>query len=482
MLAIARAKGVLAFASRDRVSLTRAGATRSAAFEDVRDLAFDGDGRLYVATGVGLWLIEAGDTPAPRDVSPAPGEAARTIRRIDIAERWIAVATEAGAFVALRGSAAPRFVELDAAFPKGAVHDVAIARDGVLAAVGSSLWRAELGRGGEPYAVRELPLPSRLDAEEKISLATDLPGAPVALATGDKLFVRNAVDWSVGVGEPASAMEWTVLRPLLPPGARIMRLGVLGSGAWLATDRGLLLARTIAGPWRRADAPAGRAVVLDAVEEEGRLWIASSLGVLRGEVVSIAVGLAPDEVVDARALARVPSIRAVHRVALREQGLEASVVHEAWKGVRRRAWLPVVGLSFDVDRGRSREKERDESFVSGGYHTLHDLDRDRSLDLAAGVTFSWDFRDTAFEPEQIDLSREARLVIGLRDDVLDEVNQLYFDRLSVANQLAASDAVETEPAARGALRLRLQQLTAGLDAWTAGWFSEQLERDVPALE
>jgi hypothetical protein len=95
---------------------------------------------------------------------------------------------------------------------------------------------------------------------------------------------------------------------------------------------------------------------------------------------------------------------------------------------------------------------------------------------------TWDFRDLAYEPEQIDLSREARLVIGLRDDVLDEVNQVYFERLSVEAELASSQGVEPGPEVVDAqtrrfnLELRIAQLDAALDAWTGGWWSEASER------
>ncbi|MDP6981137.1 MAG: hypothetical protein QF570_21465 [Myxococcota bacterium] len=484
VIALADHAGVLASATAQHATVVYANATRRVALDDIRDLAFDDAGRLFVATGRGLWLLEGSETTAPRDISPAPGEAARRVHRVVCEERWIAIATDAGAYVARKGRGAPRFVSLNGKFPVGPVRDLAIADDALIAVVGSSLWRAELGGEGVPFAVRELLLPSRIDGEGTLSLTARLPADALVLATGSALYLRA----DTGADSGGSA-QWTSLRPVLPPGARIRRVGAFEAGYWLATDRGLLLARTLAGPWRRAAAPAGRAVAAEVIERDGKLLLASSIGLLVGEAREHGAAL---ESADsggsqvARAMAPPPSIRAVHRVALREQGLEARVVHEAWQGVRRRAWLPVVGLSFDVDRGRSRAKDRDESFVSGGYHTLHDLDRDRSLDLAAGVSFTWDLRDVAFEPEQIDLSREARLVIGLRDDVLDEVNQLYFERLSVASQLvqAMSDrgGDGKDVAAPGALRIRLHELTAGLDAWTGGWFSEQLEREVPALE
>ena len=132
----------------------------------------------------------------------------------------------------------------------------------------------------------------------------------------------------------------------------------------------------------------------------------------------------------------------------------------------------------------------DQVFVSGDYHDLHDTDEDKSLDLGASLTLTWDLRDLAYESNQIDLSRESRLVIGLRDDVLDEVNQLYFERLTILSDLSAADTVaetvsglgsespeDFESAARriSRLEMRLYELTAGLDAWTGGWFSQQLE-------
>jgi len=60
--------------------------------------------------------------------------------------------------------------------------------------------------------------------------------------------------------------------------------------------------------------------------------------------------------------------------------------------------------------------------------------------------------------------------------VLDEVNQLYFERQRV---LASLDA-PTGDVPVALLRLRAAELASGLDAWTGGWFSEQLAR--PASE
>ena len=63
----------------------------------------------------------------------------------------------------------------------------------------------------------------------------------------------------------------------------------------------------------------------------------------------------------------------------------------------------------------------------------------------------------------------------LRDNLLDEINQLYFDRQRTLLALAAfADRSDPEAAA---LEIRSRELAAGLDAWTGGWFSEQLRAD-----
>jgi len=71
------------------------------------------------------------------------------------------------------------------------------------------------------------------------------------------------------------------------------------------------------------------------------------------------------------------------------------------------------------------------------------------------------------------LSREPRQVITLRHTILDEINQLYFDRRRALTALARY-ADRSDPEAVE-LAVRCRELAAGLDAWTGGWFSEQLE-------
>ncbi|MCG8591087.1 MAG: hypothetical protein MJE66_17480, partial [Proteobacteria bacterium] len=66
-----------------------------------------------------------------------------------------------------------------------------------------------------------------------------------------------------------------------------------------------------------------------------------------------------------------------------------------------------------------------------------------------------------------------------RDDVLDEVNQLYFERQRALAERAARPPGDPE-AAR--LELRARELAAGLDAWTGGWFGRALRTEGASIQ
>jgi hypothetical protein len=131
-------------------------------------------------------------------------------------------------------------------------------------------------------------------------------------------------------------------------------------------------------------------------------------------------------------------------------------------------------MSFRVGHqdDRSRGDDWDQQFVSGETRHLYDRDNASGRELDLSLTLSWDLGDVAFLDDEIDVSRESRSVIQLRDDVLDEVTQLYFERRRVLTELAGESA---SSARAPSLRQRAAELAAGLDAWTGGWFTRHAQ-------
>ena len=439
----------------------------------VTDLVFDREGALWIATRNGLWQHARG-APVAADRSPAPGEAARHVYRLAAAGSALAVASEAGAFVSIEGSP---WARVGRGAASGSARAVALRwrsaeRCDLWWLAAASLWRGELERVGATARV------SRVRQQF-------VTGAPVGVAPLD-ILVGSAVAEVVLLYPRAIALQadadtgnaWSIWRPVMPPGAVVRRIGSALGRLWLSTDRGLLQAEDPRLGWRRAGQPAGWLATASAAGDGQRLFSATATGVLRGELGESAPsrsGPAPfaGQPAPPRALARVePGVDRVQAMALAQQGLGVARQRHLRASADRRSWWPELALKVAYGGDRSTRLDFDQSFVSGAARQLFDRDLGRGDDWDAALTLSWDLAAAVFDPQVIDLAREERAWIALRDEVLEEVNLLYFERRGALLYLGRARDPSSREAAE--LRLRVGELAAGLDAWTGGSFSRAL--------
>ena len=335
--------------------------------------------------------------------------------------------------------------------PAGPAARVALARDAGGALVGfawtgGQLWRFGVDPEGSP---QRMDPPRLLGPLEIPNFALAADGALVVVLS-DGLARREG-------------QAWRRIRTPLPPGAALVDYTEALGRHWLASDAGLLVADAVEGPYARVlDGPGARPVV-DLAGGPDLLLVAGERETHR------AVQAAPRRVTAMPDLH--PDVRAVQRAVLRHQALEAGDFAALRQGLRRRGWLPIVTLSGGYEQSRRSGRDYDESFVSGAMRRLRDRDAQRHRDWEAGAALTWDLGDVAYHPESIDVSREARARVALRDDVLDEVHQLYFERLRALAQLPR---LAPEAPERIDLELRVAELTAALDGWTGGWFRRVL--------
>jgi hypothetical protein len=449
---------------------------------EVRDLAFFGDDTehataLLAGTELGLYRISSDGRI--ESVAPGLGADARAVARIAVANGVVAAATDAGAFVSPDGM---RWQRLSEELPSGSATAIALAqREGFVecwVAIRGELWRseivAEVGQIASTTPVR-VAIPFASGQRPPIDIALDVGDAEVAVVFDSNLVVRETAD-----------AGWEQLRPTLPPGASALRLAAALDRYWLATDRGLLVAPSLRGPWRRARDSSGSDAIFDLESGEGALYAATDTGLSVAQFAAARSSAAgadpfppefsaavevPQPIVDPSE----PDVHSVHRAALRYLSLDPSRIAALRRGVSRRGWLPIVSFRGTRDRNRSNHSDYDEAFISGELRRLNDRDDDRDRDLELQLIVSWDLGDIAYHPESIDVSREAREIIELRDDVLDEITQLYFER----RRVLAVVALDPDAPAASELQLRATQLAAGIDAWTGGWFLRQLSNPTP---
>jgi hypothetical protein len=435
----------------------------------VLDLAFLSDGALLAATEGGLYRIDPGIARgAGPAIAPGPGAAARAVRRIAAVPGVTAVATDDGIFVSRDTQ---HWQRLSGALPGGAASVVALRRRGEVvtcwAAIRGTLWRVDLqpqAGGLTASASARVTIPFAARDGGAVDIAAGLSEVGLVVVFPKMLALRRA---------DSGSDRWEIVRPELPPGARALRLGRGAGRYWLATDAGLLEAPRLTGPWRRTSPPAGASAVAAAASGGDAVFVAASAGVLEGsappppDAAESRVASSPAPVAD-------PPVEWVHRAALRYLGLTRSHMEALRRGAQRRGWLPIVIVRGGAGWDRSQNTEHDQAFLSGATRYLTDHERDRDAAVDVSLSLSWDLSDIAYEPESVDVSRETREVIELRDNVLDEITQLYYERRRVLSSLAA------EPAPPGGeqqrLRLRADELAAGIDGWTGGWFSRQVAR------
>lgn len=88
------------------------------------------------------------------------------------------------------------------------------------------------------------------------------------------------------------------------------------------------------------------------------------------------------------------------------------------------------------------------------------------------VRLTWELDRLIFDPQEMAVARESVRTANLRDRVLDEVTRRYFERRRLQVDLELSPPRDL--ADRVKKELRLQELTADIDAATGGWFSQKL--------
>ncbi len=162
-----------------------------------------------------------------------------------------------------------------------------------------------------------------------------------------------------------------------------------------------------------------------------------------------------------------PDIRQVQKAAIEYAEVDPEKIARWRKQAAKKALLPQV--SVGVDRNTS-----DLWHWEGGSTTKTDDDilRRGKDTVDWDLTLSWDLGDLLWNNDQTSIDTRSKLMVQLRNDILDEATRTYFERLRLKMELS-----KLKPGDRGKMeekKLRLEELTANLDGLTGGYFSRNL--------
>ena len=161
-----------------------------------------------------------------------------------------------------------------------------------------------------------------------------------------------------------------------------------------------------------------------------------------------------------------PTINEVQEVAIKYAEVGMEKIIEWRRKAKMRAVLPK--LTFGLDKS---EDTNYEIYTSATTHYVFEGPDDKSNGW--DISLSWDLADLIWNESQTSIDVRSRLMVQLRDDILDEVTKIYFERLRVKMELDNISIEERKK--RFEKELRIQELTASLDALTGGYFSKTVK-------
>ena len=108
------------------------------------------------------------------------------------------------------------------------------------------------------------------------------------------------------------------------------------------------------------------------------------------------------------------------------------------------------------------------------YLTNDDITEGNDRGWSASLT--WELGNLIYNSAQTSIDVRSRLMVQLRDDILNEVTRLYFERRRMQVEMVINAPVYRDN--RIDRELRLQELTAGIDALTGSYLSKRLGRQL----
>ena len=160
-----------------------------------------------------------------------------------------------------------------------------------------------------------------------------------------------------------------------------------------------------------------------------------------------------------------PSVREVQEVAMRYALVSDDILNKYQKDAVLTNMLPRTRLRYHKDTDDNQTVGVDAT----GQRNLSLAD---NLNNQYDVEVEWRFDQLLMGPTRVQAIRETSRLIQLRSDILDEVTKIYFDRRRLQVELLQNPP--SDPKARTAKDLRLEELTANLDGLTGGWFNARL--------
>jgi hypothetical protein len=162
-----------------------------------------------------------------------------------------------------------------------------------------------------------------------------------------------------------------------------------------------------------------------------------------------------------------PTVQEVQAWTVDYAKVGAEVVQGMFARVKMSAFLP--RFQAQVDRNLEHDESLDQQ---AGAADQFGIDTDD--DIRFRFRGDWQMSQWLFNPLELRVAAEAGDIAQLREDLLTAVTKVYFERRRLQIELILEPPTDLAVAVKK--ELRLQELTATLDAYTGAQFSKELRK------
>jgi hypothetical protein len=168
-----------------------------------------------------------------------------------------------------------------------------------------------------------------------------------------------------------------------------------------------------------------------------------------------------------------PKVAEVQAAALKFFKVNPERVAGYRRGASWKALMPDMELIFNHEFGTNDRTLFDYLYINQyltGKWPSKDSETVKRASISLGVRAHWSFDRLIFNAEVLDVSS----LVGVQEGLLREITSLYFTRRRLMTAMVLNPP--QSPNEQITEQLRLDEITANLDALTGGFFSEEVKK------
>jgi photosystem II stability/assembly factor-like uncharacterized protein len=208
-----------------------------------------------------------------------------------------------------------------------------------------------------------------------------------------------------------------------------------------------------------------------AIDSNGAIWVTTKKGLYKRRQNIITKFALDDNNLEnqkrdiLKKFENEPAVSDVQEAAIKYAEVHPDKIREWRNSANKKAFLPNVSIGLD-------------RYLTDYWHwdsgTNPDTLQKGKDAVSWDISMTWDMGEFIWNNDQTSIDVRSKLMVELRDDIMNEVTRTYFERRRLQIELFTSPPKDLKASLEK--ELRLQEMTADIDALTGNYFSAHIKK------